>query len=220
MGRIRVKTALAMTVLVMFAAAVPAQEGRAQEAVPSISEQTAGMEKQEGLFNFYWDNESGRIWLEIGSWEEEFLYVTSMPWGVGSNDIGLDRGQLSGERVVFFRRVGPKVLMMQRNYDYRAEGASEEVARTVEQSFARSVVWGAAVAAEEDGRALVDATDLLMSDAHGVSRRLQSAGQGSYRIDPSRSAMFLPRTKNFPDNSEFEVLLLSLIHISEPTRPY
>ena len=207
MGRIRVKTALAMTVLVMFAAAVPAQEGRAQEAVPSISEQTAGMEKQEGLFNFYWEKESGRIWLEIGSWEEEFLYVTSMPWGVGSNDIGLDRGQLSGERVVFFRRVGPKVLMMQRNYDYRAEGASEEVARTVEQSFARSVVWGAAVAAEEDGRALVDATDLLMSDAHGVSRRLERAGQGSYRIDPSRSAMFLPRTKNFPDNSEFEVLL-------------
>ncbi|HUX07881.1 MAG TPA: zinc-dependent metalloprotease [Acidobacteriota bacterium] len=202
MGYIRAKTALAIAALMLFAAT-----GLSQEAIPSISAQTEGMEKHEGFFTFYWDAAGGRIWLEIGNWDEEFLYVTSMPWGVGSNDIGLDRGQLTGEHVVAFSRIGPKVLMLERNYGFRADGADEAVARTVEQSFARSVIWGAAVAAEEDGRVLVDATDLLLSDAHGVSSRLQRAGQGSYQVDQSRSAMFLPRTKSFPDNSEFEAVL-------------
>src|SRR5437870_3042208 len=86
----------------------------------TIAEKTAGMEKLPGYFTYYWDSKAGKIWLEIDRWETEFLYVNSLPAGVGSNDIGLDRGQLGGQRIVKFSRIGPKVMLTQPNYSFRA----------------------------------------------------------------------------------------------------
>ena len=196
----------AIALFAAFSAPATAQQ-EAADAPPSISVFTAGMEKHEGFFDFYWDEKGGKLWLEIANWGEEFIYYSTLPWGVGSNDIGLDRGQLRGEHVVAFHRHGPKVLLIEPNYDFRADGASPEIERVVEQSFARSVLWGAEVAAEENGRALVDAEGLLIRDAHGVVKSLREAGEGEYRLDPLRSAVYMPRTKSFPDNSEFEAVL-------------
>ena len=176
-------------------------------AAQSINDFTQDMEAYEGFFNFWWDDDEGKIWLEIDKLDEEFIYVNSLAAGVGSNDIGLDRSQLGNTRVVTFKRVGPKVLLMQPNYDYRATSGVELEQKSVDEAFARSVLFGFDVEIREGDRVLVDATDFLMQDAHGVADRLQSANQGNFSLDMSRSAIYLPGTFNFPKNSEFEATL-------------
>ncbi len=172
-----------------------------------ISAKTQGMEPNEGFFKYYWDKNQGKIWLEIDRFGSEFLYVNSLTAGVGSNDIGLDRNQLGNERVVRFERIGPKVLLKQVNYDYRAVSDNLDERNSVEEAFAQSVLWGFKVEAEQGDRVLVDLTPFLLRDAHGVSRRLKNAKQGSYKLDAKRSAIYLRRTRNFPENSEFEATL-------------
>lgn len=181
--------------------------GQVKSEAKSIAEKVAGMEKYTGYFNFYWDASTGKIWLEVDKWNAEFLYVSSLPAGIGSNDIGLDRGQLGGEHVVKFVRSGPKLLLVEPNYSFRAITTDPDERRAVEEAFAQSVLWGFDIAAEENGKALVDATPFFMRDAHDVIGVLKRSNQGSSKLDPSRSAVYLPRTKNFPQNSEIEVTL-------------
>lgn len=169
-----------------------------------ISAKTQGMEGHDGFFKYYWDAKQGKIWLEVENFDAEFLYVNSLPAGIGSNDIGLDRNQLGDSRVVKFERVGPKVLLKEVNYRYRAISDNEDEKKSVEDAFAQSVIWGFKVEAEQDEKVLIDLTPLLMYDAHGVAGRLSRLGQGNYKVDGSRSALYLESTKNFPKNSEFE----------------
>jgi hypothetical protein len=171
----------------------------------SISEITSGMEAFDGYFKFYWDENKGKIWLEIDKPDTEILYVNSLTAGIGSNDIGLDRNQLGDSRIVKFERSGPKVLMVQPNYRYRANSDNEEERLAVEEAFAKSVLWGFEIEKEENGVLLVDFTPFLMRDAHDIANRLRN--QGSYRMDASRSAMYMERTKNFPKNTEFETTI-------------
>jgi hypothetical protein len=177
------------------------------QSIPPISQKTDDMQKYPGYFNFYREKKAGTIWLEIDKWDTEFLYLISLPAGVGSNDIGLDRGQLGNRRVVKFRRIGPKVLLIQPNYSYRAISPNPAEEQAVEEAFAQSVLWGFEVAAEDSGKVLVDASSFFLHDAHNVIGRLKNTGQGDYQLDASRSAFYWPRSKNFPLNTEVEVLL-------------
>lgn len=195
-------TSLSILSLVLTASAL------AQD-MPTIADKTEGMEVSEGYFTYYHDTGEGKVYLEIHEkLDMEFLYVNSLAAGVGSNDIGLDRNQLGDSRVVYFERRGPKILLVQPNYSYRAVTNNPKEQQSVRDAFARSVLWGFEVAAEDPGGAiLIDLTAFLMRDAHGVANRLRSGGQGSYRLDESRSALYDPGTLNFPQNSEFEVTL-------------
>lgn len=206
--------ALVLTLALAAAAAppsLPAQNAGAARApaaaLPSIEERTRGMERMDGFLPLYWDGDLGKVWLEIPRLEQELIYVVSLPAGVGSNDIGLDRGQLGGERIVRFTRVGRRVMMVQPNLAHRAVTANEDERRDVEESFATSVLWGFAVEAQTDGRVLVDATAFALRDAHGVARALRQTRQGDYRPDADRSAIFPARTKAFPRNTEIEATL-------------
>jgi hypothetical protein len=173
----------------------------------TIAEKTAGTRKLDGYFPLYWDEKSGKLFLEIPRLNTEFLYVNSLPAGLGSNDIGLDRGQIGDSRIVKFERSGPKVLLVQPNYSFRASTSNVYERRAVEEAFARSALWGFQVEAEDPGRVLVDATNFYLRDAHGVSNTLQRSRQGTFRLDASRSAIYLERTKNFPKNTEVEATL-------------
>lgn len=173
----------------------------------SISSKVAGMTKSEGYFDFYYEPKTDKLFLEIDSFGQEFLYIHSLTAGLGSNDVGLDRNQLGGTEVVLFEKRGPKVLLIQSNYNYRADSPNQLERKSVQDAFARSVLWGFTVVAEENGRVLVDATEFLLQDAHQVADRLKTLKEGTYKVDPARSALYLERTKNFPRNSEFEVLL-------------
>ena len=185
--------------LLLLPIAAPAQK------ISTIEEKTNGLKKYEGFFNFYWDENSGKVWLEVDKLDTEILYVVSLPAGLGSNDIGLDRGLLGDDRVVKFNKVGRKILLVQPNYGYRALSNDAAEKRAVEQSFAQSTIWGFTVEAESNGKFLVDATDFLMRDAMKVTNTIRRNRQGIYQLDKSRSSMYLPRTKNFPFNSELEV---------------
>ena len=135
------------------------------------------------------------------------MYVNSLATGVGSNDIGLDRGQLGSKRIVKFNKMGNKIMLVQPNYKYRALTDNTDEALSVKEAFAESILYGFSIEEKDADKYLVDATSFLMQDAHGVGKRLRQGGQGSYSLDHSRSAIYLPRTKNFPENTEFEATL-------------
>jgi hypothetical protein len=182
-----------------------------------FSEKRKSFEKFEGFFPFYYDSSSDKVYLEVRDLDKEFLYVYALSSGIGSNDIGLDRGQLGNEQVVYFKKAGDKLLLIQPNLRYRAltENALEK--RSVEQAFAKSILFGFKIEAEENGSYFIDLTDFLMQDAHGVSDKLKRAKQGSYSLDKSKSAFDLERTRAFPKNIEFDLMLTFK---GEPTGNY
>ena len=167
----------------------------------------AGISKYSGYFTFYYDVSADKVYLQIDKLNTDFLYVRSLSEGIGSNDIGLDRGQLGAGVVVHFKKAGNKILMVQPNQDYRAITNNTEEKKSVKEAFAKSVLHGFVIKEAKNNTFLVDATSFFIRDAHGVARSLARQGQGNYNLDKSRSAFNLERTKSFPKNSEFDVLL-------------
>jgi len=188
-------------------AGLTAQQRDTSEPLPTIESKTEGMQKMDGFLPVYFDDRDGKIWLEIGRWEEEILHYTSLPAGMGQNDLGLNRGDLGGGGVVAFKRVGPKVLMEQPNYRFRAVSDDPLERKSVDDGFPTSVLWGFTVAAETGERVLVEATGFFLRDWHGMADQLRRANQGQWRLDESRSALYLPRTRAFPENTEVEITL-------------
>lgn len=165
------------------------------------------LKKFEGYFNFYYEESKDKIYLEIDKLNEEFLYINSLASGVGSNDIGLDRGQLGQERLVYFQRSGHKLLLIQPNLKFRANTTNLLEQKSIEQAFAKSVLYGFKILSSNNGKYFIDFTPFLLQDAHGVALTLKRKKEGSYKLDLSKSALSLERTKAFPDNVEFEALL-------------
>ncbi len=192
------------------AAVVQAGAGEARvgpdttQALPSVEEKVRDMEAMEGFVDAYWDEEEGRIFLAFERWEEPFLYQISLASGLGSNPVGLDRGQLGATHLVVARRVGPRVLLVEENLKYRARGGTPAEREAVREAFAPSTIWGFEMVARTGDRVLVDATDFFLRDAHGVARQLADRGQGSYGLDRDRSTIHLPATRSFPRNLEVE----------------
>lgn len=208
-------TCLVMVMLALVGGTASGQP--ADSKTKTIAERTEGLQKIDGYVPIYWDASGGKMLMEISRFNTELLYQLSLPAGVGSNPIGLDRGQLGRSHVVVFQRIGPKVLMVQQNYRYRAITDNAAERHAVEDSFARSVLWGFKVEAAEADRVLVDATSFFIRDAHGVADRLRQAQQGRYRMDESRSAFYMERTKGFPQNTEVEATV-TLTTDEEPGR--
>ena len=177
---------------------------QAPARTPSIEERTSGMRKMEGFFPMYWDDRSGSLFLEITHLNSEFLLADGMAAGLGSNDLGIDRGQEGGGKIVLFERVGPRVFLVQPQEAFRSSSTNAAERRSVEDSFAKSILWGFPIAAASDSRVLVDASDFFLRDTHGAAGALRP---GTYRVDRTRSAFYMERTKAFPKNTEVEVTL-------------
>ena len=161
----------------------------------------------EGFMNFSYNNDSGKIILEIKNLDSEFMYINSLSRGVGNNDLGLDRGQLGNSRVVYFTKRGNKILLIQPNLRYVSNSSNYLENKAVEEAFARSVLFGFDIIEKSNDSYKIDITSFLISDAHGVSQRLKYSNSGSYTLNKSMSAIDLDRTKAFPKNIEFDVLL-------------
>ena len=161
----------------------------------------------EGFMNFSYNNDSGKIILEIKNLDSEFMYINSLSRGVGNNDLGLDRGQLGNSRVVYFTKRGNKILLIQPNLRYVSNSSNYFENKAVEEAFARSVLFGFDIIEKSNDSYKIDITSFLISDAHGVSQRLKYSNSGSYTLNKSMSAIDLDRTKAFPKNIEFDVLL-------------
>jgi Met-zincin/Domain of unknown function (DUF5117) len=174
-------------------------------------------DRLDGFLDLYWDDDSGRVLLDAGRLDEPLIYQSSLARGVGSNDLGLDRGQLGTTKIVRFVRSGPKVLLMEDNLAFRAVSDDDNEKQAVDESFARSVIWGFEDLDSSPDRTIVDMTPFVVRDAHGIASRLSTAAEGSYVVDTSRSAVYLPRTKAFPDNTEAEAVVTL---VGEPTGQY
>jgi len=176
-------------------------------SLAQYAEKNKDFQKFSGLFNFQYDDKNDKVYLEVNELEKEFLYAYSLSSGIGSNDIGLDRGQLGNEQVVFFRKAGGKLLLVQPNLKFRALTNNQLEKKSVEQAFAKSIIGGFKIEEEKNGKYIIDITDFLMRDAHGVANRLKMSAQGTYKIEKDKSAMNLERTKAFPKNVEFDIFL-------------
>jgi hypothetical protein len=192
--------ARAMVLLLCCALSIQAKEAT------SYTEFINDKQHHQGFFSFYLDEQTGKVFLEIENFEEEFLFQSALPHGVGSNDIGLDRGQLGDTRLVRFERVGEKVFLRQLNTYYRANSDNVLEQQAIDEAFASSIIWGFKVShtSTNSNKTLIDYTPFLLSDIHNVSEQLKSAKQGRYNIDASRSAVYKKRTKAFPNNTELE----------------
>jgi Met-zincin/Domain of unknown function (DUF5117) len=185
----------------------------AQDALPSIAEKTASMKSMPGLLPLYWDAATGKLYLEIPALGVDLLYVDSLPFGTGSNDLGLDRGQVSDAQIVRFERFGPKILLIEPNEKFRSGAADAAQRVAVRQSFPESVLAGFTVIAEDGagaakgGALLVDATEFFERDAHHISEALSQSHQDDYKLDAARSAITLEGTRAFPKNIEVEAML-------------
>ena len=189
-----------------FSATSPVGLSATQTAnLPSIAEKTEGMESIDGFLPLYWDEDRGQLWMEIPELDLEMIHFSGFGAGLGSNDLGLDRGALrGGTQIVKFERVGRRVMMVQPNYRFRALTDNPAEARAVTDAFARSILWGFTAEAETDGRVLVDLTGFLVRDAVNAG---QSMRPGTYRLDQSRSSIYMEMTDAFPTNTELEVEL-------------
>lgn len=178
-----------------------------RSSIAQFSENKTTFQKYNGLFDFYYDQMNDKVYLEVDDLNTEFLYVYSLSSGIGSNDIGLDRGQLGNEQVVYFKKAGNKLLLVQPNLKFRALTDNDLERKSIDQAFATSVLGGFKIEEEKNGSYIIDITEFLMQDAHGVTKRLKRADQGSYSLDRSKSAFALERTKAFPKNVEFDMLM-------------
>ncbi|HEY4596980.1 MAG TPA: zinc-dependent metalloprotease [Thermoanaerobaculia bacterium] len=207
--------AAALLLLATPSFAAPPKEGaEAAGGPPTIAKATADSEKRAGLLTFYVDRQKGKVWLEVPAARDKsgevasYIYQEAIATGLGSNPVGLDRGQLGDTRIVTLRRVGGRVLVEQPNLRFRALTEDPAERQAVRESFATSILWAGEIAAQDpDGSALVDFTSFLVRDAHGIAERMKEAQQGSWSLDEKRSLVDPENCKAFPENVEFEALL-------------
>ncbi|HXB32357.1 MAG TPA: DUF5117 domain-containing protein, partial [Puia sp.] len=220
---------LSTSVLFCLVAAVHAQRpaggegGAGAKPAASIAAVTQNLKKFDGFYPFYYDDKSGKVYLEIDRWGQEFLYFSSLPEGIGNG--GAERGQASAV-IAKFVRMGPKVFLLQPDYEHRSVNGSADEKRDVADGFSQSVLFGFAPVALEGDKALVDLTPFIVRDALHIGENIGSgrgnpgsafaaaaagnrggAAGGGYRPDESRSAVYTDNTKNFPKNTEFEALV-------------
>jgi len=204
------KTLFRAILLLSFFSLLPAcggSGGASSGADRSMASVLASSEAFEGFFDIYWDAQEGKLYLRVEEVDTPFLYVSWLSRGVGSNDVGLDRGQLGATRLVRFQRIGPRLLLLQDNTAFRANTENANEQRAVAESFAVSALGGFDIVAEEGTAVLVDATDFFLRDAHGLAASLAQLEEGEYAVEKELSAIYLPQTGAFPDNTEVEAMV-------------
>lgn len=194
-----------LSLMLVTSLMAPAKHLLASEASDPV--EVAGMQRHEGFFNFYFDDSEAKIWLVLPDTPREFIYVTSLTSGLGSNPVGLDRGQFGDSRIARFKRVGSRVYLIKRNTKFRASANDAAQRKAVSDSFAPSILWSGETRQSSEQETLVDITPLLLTDAHGCVETLSASGQGSYSLAGDLSFIHAPRCKAFPKNVELEATL-------------
>ncbi|MCK7630779.1 zinc-dependent metalloprotease [Shewanella sp. JNE10-2] len=188
--------------LALILLGLPVMSVAAREPSTKIIKQS---QEAKGFLNLYYETSQGQLYLEVDRLNQPFLLVTSLPEGVGSNDIGLDRGQLGQSRMVQFERQGPYIILKQLNTQYRANTLDIAEQRAVKEAFADSVLWqGKVIEGKPD---FVAINNLVLNDLHGVSSVLQQTSQGDYQLDLSRSVILPAGVKSFERNADVDVQL-------------
>jgi Met-zincin/Domain of unknown function (DUF5117) len=188
----------------------------------SLAGRTAGLQKHDGFFTYFWDEKKGSILFELSpvDLDREFLYFTGLGSGVGSTEVFADRSSFGSAALCRLRRVGGHVLVIQENTAFRAPNGSPDLQKSVNASFPTSVLAALPIEAEQDGTLLANATNLLLRDAMDLISQLRrptravggvmvrdASGGANWKLDDSRSVIDLDHTGSFPLNTEVEALL-------------
>ena len=176
-------------------------------ATESVESVLLNTQEMPGFIPLHWDSEEGRLYADISDIEGPFIYYNGLSHGLGSNDLGLDRGRLGDTFLVEFRKVGKKVFLAALNTKYTARSEDAQERRAVAEAFAESIIWGFAVVESSPDSLVIDLTDFALSDVTGIADLLAARGEGSFKIDETRSAIYTPKTKSFPDNTEIDATL-------------
>ena len=192
--------------LAQQAPAAPPAAPAAPAGATTIAARTAGFDRRDGFIPVYLNDRTGAVWLEIPRDSTRLLFLATQATGLGSNPIGIDRGSGGTEQVARFDRHGDKVFVVFENWSYRSSGGADH-RRTVDESFPASTVAALPLLAEESGKLLVDATDLVMRDWNDVGATLLRSQEGAYTVARDRSSVYKPYTRAFADNTEIDIAL-------------
>ena len=191
-----------------------ALDPRRNPAGSPIAAKIAGLALRPGLLDLFVDADLGKVMVRLPAARGaqrtigEYIYYEGIVSGLGSNPVGLDRGQVGEPQILRLRELGGKVLFELVNFRFRALTQAADEVRAVAESFATSVIWSAEIAARDaDGGVLIDLGPFLLRDAHGVAERLAASGQGGFAIDREKSAIDVAECLAFPDNLELEALV-------------
>ncbi|MBY0242734.1 MAG: zinc-dependent metalloprotease [Burkholderiaceae bacterium] len=207
---IATRSALLATVLLTAIPVLPAiAANSANSATPSttLQDHTQGLAFQAGFIDLWRDTAQGRVLLGVSVLDQPFLLMSSLPYALGSNDVGLDRRQSGDVKMVRFQKHGNRLFLVQDNTRFIANSKDADERAAVAESFAGAVLWAGEIVASDGGRHLVDFSSFLLADQHGVATRLAETKQGGYGGDLKRSAVLAADAKAFPDNIELEALL-------------
>ncbi|WP_298633967.1 zinc-dependent metalloprotease [uncultured Umboniibacter sp.] len=160
-----------------------------------------------GFIGLTTDTSSNQLHLDVPKDLGELLYYPSLARGIGSNDIGLDRGLLGDTKIVSFVAAGERLLLVEHNMRYRSTSANPAETQAVEEAFPDHVIWSFPIINANDTHWRVDATDFAFSDSMAVSDWLASMDQGSYTANQARSMIHWDRSKAFPENLEIEAVV-------------
>jgi hypothetical protein len=203
---------LALSLLLPFACSSSKKSKRptpvsAVTSDSTIGDKTKGMQRIDGFLTLYWDPPNARLFFELPEPEKEVLYYVSLPGGLGSNSVGLERGQLGWSGQVEFRRIGPRVFLVAPNLRWRSSSTNAVERLAVEDAFAMGVLESFDIVAEEEGRVLVEGTPFFLGDAHSIVRKLDDRGQGSFSLTAKKSTLLPEKLASFEKNTEIEALL-------------
>ncbi|NVJ59597.1 MAG: zinc-dependent metalloprotease [Gammaproteobacteria bacterium] len=196
-----IRLALLLSSLMISALFAPALSAK------SITQFTKSMRLIPGFFDLYVDDKTAKSYLKIESFSEDFIFATSLPYGLGSNDIGLDRGLQGGSRLVYWHRVGDTIFLVEKNTQYRSSDQSKAAQQAVKEAFAESRLANFEIQASEGDATLIDVTSLATRDWMGVANRIEQTKQGNFRLSSSLSSLDLDVQKSFPKNTEIQAVL-------------
>src|SRR5260370_15144777 len=162
-----------------------------------------GIERREGFIPMLWDADQGKLLFEISQFNQDILYFTTVAKGSGSGSVGLEWAGGSEGGVIQLQRVGPKVLVVQKNLRFRAGNGGLGMEKGIDASFPESVLASLPIVKMESGKVIADATPLVIRDSIGFTlqgRGGRGRGPGAFgemgpqstttwRFDPVRSAV-------------------------------
>lgn len=197
-----------------LALAGPATAQTGAEAPASLAQAVDGLEARPGFLDLYVDRTKGKVFAALPAPGEDgtairFIYSTGLTAGLGSNPVGLDRGNASSGDILRFRRIGGRVVAEAENWNYRATSGRSDEERSVRQSFASSFLWSTEIEATgADGALLIDLTGFLTRDAGDLASALKHGKDaGDYKLAADRSMPDPDAVFSFPDNSEIDAFL-------------
>lgn len=207
------KPAVLLAALCLLCAG-PALAQVTPDTPPSLETRTASLEARPGFLDLHVDQGSGKVFAALPAPDEDglslrFIYSTGLTAGLGSNPIGLDRGNASSGDILRFRKIGDKVVVEAENWKYRATSGRSDEERSVRQSFASSFLWSTGIEATgADGALLIDLSGFLTRDAGDIASALKHGKDaGEYRLAADRSMPDPSSVLSFPDNAEIDAFL-------------